>query len=296
MDTKRLAAFVKVVDVGSVTRAAHLLNVAQPGLSQQILSLEGEFKTRLLDRSPRGVTPTPAGKTFYRHAQKILRQMDEALINVREADVMLRGNVSVGLTAWSCASMMAKDLIAAVRAEYPGILLQVWDAFPLPFSEMILRGQLDMAYIYGGVNARALAYVDCGHEDFVLVLPPDLEPQLKGPVDLHFLASVPLILPPETSFQRRLVERACASIGATPNIVVEILTLETLVSLLSEGIGAAFVPTAVAEMLANRADVRIRGIDADMFMPMVLCTPEDEAPTEAVEAVRSILLGLINRR
>lgn len=192
--------------------------------------------------------------------------------------------------------MMAKDLIAAVRAEYPGILLQVWDAFPLPFSEMILRGQLDMAYIYGGVNARALAYVDCGHEDFVLVLPPDLEPQLKGPVDLHFLASVPLILPPETSFQRRLVERACASIGATPNIVVEILTLETLVSLLSEGIGAAFVPTAVAEMLANRADVRIRGIDADMFMPMVLCTPEDEAPTEAVEAVRSILLGLINRR
>ena len=61
MDTKRLAAFVKVVDVGSVTRAAHLLNVAQPGLSQQILSLEGEFKTRLLDRSPRGVTPTPAG-------------------------------------------------------------------------------------------------------------------------------------------------------------------------------------------------------------------------------------------
>lgn len=296
MDTKRLAAFIKVVDVGSVTRAAQLLNVAQPGLSQQILALESEFKTRLLDRSSRGVTPTPAGQALYRHAQRIVRQLDEALVNVPKADVMLKGHVSVGLTAWSGASLLAPDLIAAVRTEYPGILLQVYDAFTFPFSEMILRGQLDMAYIYGGVVARGLAWLDCGREDFVLVLPPHLEPRGKGPVDARFLSTVPLILPPESSFQRRLVDRACAAIGAKPNAAVEIVTLETLVSLLVRGVGGAVLPTPVAEMMTERADVRIRRMGMEMFMPMALYTAEDRETGEAVEVVRGILLDLIKGR
>lgn len=295
MDSKRLAAFVKVVDVGSVTRAANLLNVAQPGLSQQILSLEHEFKTRLLDRSPRGVTPTPAGQTLYRHAQRILRQMDEALSNVREADQVLKGHVSVGLTAWSRASVLAPELVEAVKRAHPGILLQVCDTFPLPFSEMVLKGRLDMAYIYGGLSARGLDYVDCGREDFVLALPAPLAPEGVAPVDPWFLASVPLILPPDTSFQRRLVDRACAEIGEAATVVAEVYTLEVLGALLARGLGGTMLPRELAEQMAQRADLRIVPMqkDMDMDMPMVLCTPEGEVLTEAASAVRDILLDLI---
>ncbi|WP_417718517.1 LysR substrate-binding domain-containing protein [Salipiger sp.] len=293
MDTKRLAAFVKVVDVGSVTRAAALLNVAQPGLSQQILALEHEFKTRLLDRSPRGVTPTSAGQALYRHAQRILRQMDEALVNVREADHMLKGHVSVGLTAWSKASMLAPDLVEAVHDAHPGILLQVCDTFPLPFSEMVLRGRLDMAYIYGGVTARGLDYLDCGTETFVLALPPGLAPDDDTPADGRFLASLPLILPPDTSFQRRMVDRTCAEYGETPDVVAEVYTLEVLGALLSRGIGGAVLPAVIAETMAARADLRIVPMAQEMTLPMVLCTPEGEGLTDAATAVRRILLDLI---
>lgn len=295
MDTKRLAAFVKVVDVGSVTRAAHLLNVAQPGLSQQILSLEHEFKTRLLDRSPRGVTPTPAGQTLYRHAQRILRQMDEALTNVREADHMLKGNVSVGLTAWSRASVLAPALVEAVHEAHPGILLQVCDTFPLPFSEMVLKGRIDMAYIYGGLSARGLEYLDCGEESFVLALPPGLAPDKSGPVDVHALSQVPLILPPDTSFQRRMVDRACSEIGEAPRVVAEVYTLEVLGALLARGIGGAILPPEIAALMQERAELTLLPLDAAMAMPMVLCTPEGETLTEAATAVRDILLGLIGK-
>jgi LysR family nitrogen assimilation transcriptional regulator len=295
MDTKRLANFVKVVDVGSVTRAANLLNVAQPGLSQQILSLEHEFKTRLLDRSPRGVTPTAAGQTLYRHAQRILRQMDEALSNVREADYRLKGHVSVGLTAWSRASILAPELIDAVRAEHPGILVQVCDTFPIPFSEMVLKGRLDMAYIYGDVSSRGLDYLDCGREEFFLVLPPRLAPEGNAAVDAQFLASVPLILPPETSFQRRLVDRACAEVGEAPNVVAEVYTIEVLTALLARGVGGAMLPKEIADLIQQRTEVRVVPMGMPMDMPMVLCTPEGEAMTEAAAAVHHILKDLIGR-
>jgi len=78
MDTRRLEAFIKVVDLGSVSSAAKVLNVAQPALSQHILSLESDFKCRLLDRSARGVKPTEAGQILYRYAKSIQRQIEEA--------------------------------------------------------------------------------------------------------------------------------------------------------------------------------------------------------------------------
>ena len=296
MDTKRLAAFVKVVDVGSVTRAASLLNVAQPGLSQQILSLEHEFKTRLLDRTPRGVTPTAAGQALYRHAQRILRQVEEALTNVRDAGHLLNGRVSVGLTAWSRAALIAPELIAATRAAHPGILLQVCDTFPLPFSEMVLRGKLDMALIYGGISARGLTCIDYGHEEFVLALPPALAASApEGPVDATYLARVPLVLPPGTSFQRRLVDRVCARIGETPRVVAEVYTLEVLGELLAMGHGGAVLPHDVAALMVRRVDLQLVPMAADMEMslPLVLCTLAAEAMTEAAAAVLHILNGMI---
>ena len=67
-----------MVDIGSLTQAADVLHIAQPALSQQIATLEGEVRQQLLVRTKRGVTPTEAGKVLYRHAQLILRQCDQA--------------------------------------------------------------------------------------------------------------------------------------------------------------------------------------------------------------------------
>ena len=61
MDTRRLYSFVRVVDAGSITRAADLLHIAQPALSQQMTALESLFGQQLLSRSKQGVEPTEAG-------------------------------------------------------------------------------------------------------------------------------------------------------------------------------------------------------------------------------------------
>ena len=73
VELRQLRYFVRIVEVGSVSRASQSLHVAQPALSQQVSRLEQELGTRLLSRSVRGVTPTDAGQAVYQHARRILR-------------------------------------------------------------------------------------------------------------------------------------------------------------------------------------------------------------------------------
>ena len=112
MELRQLRAFVKVVEVGSISRAALDLNVVQSALSQQITKLESELSTRLLQRSPQGVTPTEAGVAFFREAQLTLRHAEQA---VRVAqDSRLSGTVSVGL-APTTAAVLGMPLMRALR-------------------------------------------------------------------------------------------------------------------------------------------------------------------------------------
>lgn len=78
MNFRRLKYFVKIVDIGSLTQAAEVLHIAQPALSQQVATLEGELKQQLLIRTKRGVLPTEAGNILYAHAQTILQQCEQA--------------------------------------------------------------------------------------------------------------------------------------------------------------------------------------------------------------------------
>ena len=82
MNFRRLKYFVKIVDIGSLTQAAEVLHIAQPALSQQVATLEGELDQQLLIRTKRGVTPTEAGKILYTHARTILRQCEQAQLSV----------------------------------------------------------------------------------------------------------------------------------------------------------------------------------------------------------------------
>src|SRR5262245_36368764 len=80
---RQLTYFRKVVDLGNMTAAAEMLNVAQPALGSQIRQLEGELGVELLVRHSRGITPTPAGELLYNHARHILDDVDQAAREVR---------------------------------------------------------------------------------------------------------------------------------------------------------------------------------------------------------------------
>jgi len=175
MDTRRLYSFVRVVDAGSITRAADLLHIAQPALSQQMTALESLFGQQLLSRSKQGVEPTEAGRVLYRHARVILRQLEQAQADVEVVGRELAGGVSVGLAPYSTVNALAFPLLSAVRARYPRVLLHINENFGGVLSEALMTGRMDMALLYDSGPIRGVDFERLLTEELVVVAPDGIE-------------------------------------------------------------------------------------------------------------------------
>lgn len=295
LDTRRLDAFVKIVDLGSVTRAAAVLRIAQPALSQQIAGLEAEFKAQLLVRSTRGVTPTPAGLVLYRYARSIHRQLQEAQRTILDASRELAGSVALGLAPWSTASLIAPALLRAVRSQHPGILLHISDTFGITFSELTLRGHMDIAVLYGDSPPRGLLYKPVGVEQFCLVGNRELVPA-ETTVGIDTIAHTPLILPTEESFLRQLVDRTCQGAGTSPQIVSEVYSSDILSAALADGVGATVLPRSVASSLRDAEQLVIVPIEPALSMPVSICIPDSAGLSDAAFAVHQLVITILAER
>ncbi|MFB2605687.1 LysR family transcriptional regulator, partial [Rhizobium phaseoli] len=129
VDFRKLRSFVKIVDTGSVSRAAALLRTAQPALSQQIAALEAHFKHKLLIRSNVGITPTEAGLILYRHAQLMLKQIDQAQTDINQSAKSVAGRVSIGLATYSTSSALSLPILKEMKARHPDVVVHINDSF-----------------------------------------------------------------------------------------------------------------------------------------------------------------------
>lgn len=295
MDTRRLSSFVKIVDTGSLTRAAAALNIAQPALSQQLASLEHHFKQKLLIRSQQGVTPTEAGRVLYRHARTILKQLDQAQADVARAAASLTGSVAVGLAPYSAGSTLSLSLLKAARQHYPDILLHINESFGGAYSEMIMNGRLDMAVMHGAGPLRGVKFQPLLVEEFVLVAP--LELQLPGNEDaaipLAEIAGLPLLLPSQVNFVRRAVDSAFSGLRQVPRIAAEVESLGTLRGAVCDGTGVTILPWSVASQIAVPLRSAIRRISKPKIEETVSLCVSDQMPlSEAAAAIHALLFEL----
>lgn len=200
MNFRRLKYFVKIVDIGSLTQAAEVLHIAQPALSQQVATLEGELDQQLLIRTKRGVTPTEAGKVLYTHARTILRQCEQAQLAVNNVGQTLGGQVSIGLAPGTAASSITMPLLQTVRAELPDVLVYLHENSGTVLNDKLLSGQLDMAVLYERSPVAGICSQPLLKEDLYLVGTRECPGQS---VDLAAVAQMNLYLPRDYSAVRR---------------------------------------------------------------------------------------------
>jgi LysR family transcriptional regulator, nitrogen assimilation regulatory protein len=293
LNLRRLKYFVKIVDIGSLTQAADVLHIAQPALSQQLATLEGEFRQQLLVRTKRGVTPTEAGMVLYRHAQIILRQFDQAQSDVKHSGQTLTGQVSVGLAPGTAASALSLPLLKAVRARHPGVLLYLNENFGTTLSELIMNGRMDMAVLYGNKPVHGLSFMPLLKEELFLVSPVDMAlPDHQ--IALAQLQDVELLLPRPYNVMRKLVDEAFMGIHRVPNVVAEIESATTLVAAIANGLGATILPGSAARVVGAACNARLsRIIDPVIEAPLSLCLSDHLPMSEPAVAVKEILMELV---
>lgn len=294
MNLRRLKYFVKIVDVGSLTQAADILHIAQPALSQQLATLEGEVRQQLLVRTKRGVTPTEAGKVLYRHAQLILRQCEQARVDMEAASQGLSGAVSVGLAPGTAAAGLSLPLLRTTRLRHPGVLLYLNETYGTTLSELIMNGRMDLAVLYGGrTQVHGLAFLPLLKEK-LFVVGPASQPAPPEQVPLRTLAELDLYLARPYNVVRKMVDEAFAGIGLAPRVVGEIESASTLTAVIAEGLGATILPDSMAREVTSSCNAwRCRIIEPTIEAPLALCQSDHLPLSEPAQAIKAILLELV---
>jgi LysR family tcuABC transcriptional regulator len=290
MELRQLRYFVRVVERGSMGRAAQELGVVTSALSQQISRLEGELSTRLLQRGAGGVRPTDAGMAFYQQAQLALRHADDAIQAAQQA--RLSGHVSVGL-APSTSGVLALPFLRAMRERYPDVRLRLVESLSGDLAAMLNARQLDLAVLFDVESARRWSVLPLLDERLFVVGRRDM-PDLRGlarraGVPVAKLVNLPLVLPSGSHGLRAIVNAAFARARCEPHIVLEIDGLAVLMDAVCDGIGATIQPGAATARLAQDAVTRIEISDRKARRRNLLTSLSDDELAPAALAARVVL-------
>lgn len=292
MELRQLRYFVGVVEAGSLLKASTQVHVAQPALGQQIASLEDELGTRLFERTPRGMQLTESGRIFLEHAKVILADIERARAAVQESADTPRGEVAIGLPT-TIALAATVPIVSACRERLPQVRLKVVEAYSGFVREWLQAGRIDLAMLYGEAAEPALTKRAMLDERLALITRAD-GPRLPDRIALARVVPVPLVLPGREHGLRRIIDAACAPLGLTLKVVVEIDSLPSVKRAVEAGIASTILPLASVadEVAAGR--LRASTItDASMMRRVVLAANVTRPMTRASAAVADLATGVI---
>ena len=286
MELRQLRYFVAIVDNGSLSRAALVLHVAQPALTQQLRQLEEELGAQLLHRSAHGVVSTDAGKVFYEHAQAILKQVADARAAVVQSLDRPSGSVTLGLPH-SISGALALPLLTAVRARYPEITLQLTEEISGNLTEQLKSGRLNLAVLFDDAPTVQFTATPLVEEDLVFICKAgsSFSPAKAGLSLRQALAST-LILPARQHGVRPLVEQVAQGAGLVLRNVLEINSIAILRSAILADLGATLLPRApFQDDLARGAMAAWPVQDPAVTRRVILCSSRNIPLTNAAAAI-----------
>ena len=243
MDIAQLRTLIHVAELGSLSKAADRLHIAQPALSRQIRLLEAELGVRLFDRHGRGMIITEHGRDVLRHALRIMAELDEIRAAVLEGDAPLHGHVSIGMPP-TVSDILSEPLVSAFRDTHPNATLRIVSAYTGYLIDWMHRGEIDAAIVYDPKTARTLRIQPLLEETMFLIGPRGSGLSRDASVRVAELEGKHLLLPSTGHGLRMLVERYAHEAGVALDIKVEADSYGTLKTLVESGHGMTVLPLA----------------------------------------------------
>ena len=242
MDIKQLDYFVHVADLGSFTKAASLLSVAQSALSHQVRQLEVELQQTLLYRNGRGVTPTDAGRRMLAHARGILMQLHRARDELMESRDAAVGHVVLGLPA-TLARALTVPLFKSFRSAFPNGTVGMVEGLSASVVEWLVEGRVDIGLVYNPTPLPSIEITPL-REVAMFLISSKVGGRGRRPksVPLKELPGYPLILPSRPNANRMRIEAQLAYLGLKPQIAFEIDGVTSILDLIREGYGHTVLP------------------------------------------------------
>ena len=247
MDLRQLKTFVTVAELGTVTKAALCLHVAQPALSRQISELEQELRLKLFDRVGRRLLLSSEGERLLGDCRGLL---NDARALGERAQLLRRGDTGMLKVAASphLIEGIFPDFLHRYAQRYPNVQVKLIDIVGPEMLAMLERGEIHLAQFLTRANQPAdqrFASHPLEPIDMLAACHPGLKLGNGGTIEIARLAPYPLLQITSEYVIRRTFDAACRLAGFEPNILLESRAPHALLALAEAGHGVAIIPSAL---------------------------------------------------
>lgn len=245
----QLRYFTAVAEQLHFGRAAQSLHISQPPLSRAIRALEQRLGVALFTRTRRRVELTPEGARLLEHARQVSAQLERAVVELRGMASGAHGRLRIGFVSLADFGVLP-GLLKAYKASHPGVELALREMLSPEQAAALAAGTLDFGLLLPPTD-EALEHVVVQREGFVAAL-PSRHPLAahRGRIAMRALANERFVMVPREIAPGLydIVSGLAARAGFALNVAQEAIQMQTVVSLVSSGLGAAIVPASLAQL------------------------------------------------
>ncbi len=295
MKLQQVQSFVVVYQERSFTAAAERIHATQSGLSMQIRELEESLGLQLFERSTRGVEPTTAGERFYARALRMLREVDEARVEMRSLRGEQTGTVTVGLMPTFSRAALSPAL-RDFTASHPYVRLRVVEAYSAVLSESVARGEIDFAIVPPTAGDARLRSTHVSRDRELFMTAAGAGRRHLDPVALREAGPLRLILPSRGNARRARLEEYLDSVHARVEAVLEMDAMMATLELIATSDWVSVLPATLCYPDIDGGPRSIHPLaDPPLYVDYVLITGAARTLGSAAQAFAEVLGRHIRR-
>lgn len=257
MNLRQVRYLLVVAEQGSFTRAAAILHVSQPALSQQIRLLEETLGVQLLDRSGRTVTATDAGKVYLDHVGLALRELDAGRRAVHDVESLQSGTLRVAFLPLFTTYLVG-PVIQAFHKRHPGISITLDILAQGALEARLADDTLDIGVAFSDVIGDDIEIEQLHEEELCLIVGKDHPSFGRKEMPVGGLQGIDLALLDPSFVTRPPIDRFLRANAIRPRIAIESNSINSIIAIVRDSRLATIMPEASAKAVPGLSAIRVR--------------------------------------
>lgn len=289
-DLTDLQLIVNIGDASSLTRGAEKSHLSLPAASNRVKNLEDHFGTRLFHRNSQGVTLTPSGEAFLRHARLVLRQIDHLRGDIHEYARGIKGQVRMVANTTAMTEFMPA-VLSRYLASHPDVTVELRERLSYLVIKAVSDGSADIGIVAGRPAASELEYLPYREDRLVLVTPNEHPLADLNQVAFANTLSYEYVGLSEWSAIHAFLIQAADKLGHPFRFRVEVGSFEAVCRMIEANVGIGVVPERAAQRYAQRLNIKlVRLADEWAERKLHICVRQlDQLPGFARELVSMLI-------
>jgi len=284
LNLDHLVTFRMVISRGSFSGAAEALGISQPAVSLQIRQLEQVFQVRLIERTSRGIKPTPAGMTLSEHSMKIDAAVGAAVESVSLHSDEITGTVVVGTGATACIHLLP-PLLQQLRLRHPLLKVDVRTGNTSDIVRGVEENRIDIGLVTLPAAGKCLSVSPLGTDEFVVIMEKDLSGRSATPLSPDDLLPLPLIIFEPGSGTRSLIDEWFRNAGYAARPVMELGSIEAIKRMVRAGLGYSIVPRMAVDVMEEREGLSLHSMVPPHYRTLGTIMREDRIVSRGINEV-----------